>query len=171
MIKFLSSQWLGLEDLGRKELEKMRPTAERAVEKAGRHFMNEVKKTLSGERSGKVYPVGRRGRVYQASAPGEPPASRSGALRRSITMTEPRWVGWNVSVDVGSALDYARRMEYGGVSTVPHDVTVQVAPGVWRRVKAGTLIRIRARPYFATTYAREAARIDQILEEAVRADR
>lgn len=167
MIKFAPTKWEGLDGMGEEELKKLRAPAARAVTKAGRHFANETKKTLAGQRSGEIYPLGRRGRTYQASAPGEPPASRFGKLRQSITQTDPEWDGWNVSVWVGTNLPYARRLEWGGLSTVPHDVTVQVRPGVWRVVKAGTVIKILPRPYFEPTYLREASTIDRILEEAV----
>lgn len=52
---------------------------------------NEVKKVLSGQRSGRIYKVKKTGGkskksgvVYTASAPGEPPAVRFGTLRTSF---------------------------------------------------------------------------------------
>ena len=52
---------------------------------------NEVKKILSGQRSGRIYKVKKTGGkskksgvVYTASAPGEPPAVRFGTLRTSF---------------------------------------------------------------------------------------
>lgn len=168
-MKFAPSKWEGLDGLGEEELNRLRAPAAKAVTKAGRHFANEVKKTLSGQRSGERYPIGVKGRTYQASAPGESPAVKFGKLKQSITQTDPEWDGWNVTVWVGTNLPYARRLEWGGVSTVPRDVKAQVAPGVWRVIKAGTVIKILPRPYFEPTYLRESAAIDRILEEAVAA--
>lgn len=147
MLKFIVSEWLGLEGMGMAELEKLRPTAEKAVERAGRHLSNAVKKTLTGTRTGRIY-VNRRGRKHQASAPGEPPATLTGKLRQSITTSGPIWDGWNVRVEVGSSMPYAARLEYGGVD------------------RRG--VRILPRPYFQVTMTREEPAIDRILETAVR---
>ncbi len=166
MIVIESTEWKGIDGMGAAEMKKMRAPGERAVRKAVRHFVNEVKKTLQGKRTGRIYPLGFRGRTYQASSPGEPPASRHGHLRQSFTATEPVWRGDDVSAEAGSPLPQARRLEYGGTSVVPRDVNVQVEPGVWRKVKAGTIVRILPRPYVEPTLQREWDRITEILAEA-----
>ncbi len=115
--------------------------AEEKVESAVHVLRNEVLDTLSGTRSGKQYPVpsdanksavtrlgdrkvSRNGqgvltdssgkRYYTASAPGEPPASRTGLLRATIGWyVESKRKGLTKQVvgRVGSPLDYAVRLE------------------------------------------------------------
>lgn len=148
MIGISIGKWEGLDGMGDAEMKKLRAPAERAVKRASMHFEGAVKKTLSGKRSGRIYSVGKRGRKHQASAPGEPPASLTGKLRQSITRSDPVWDGWSVSASIGSALPYARRLEFGGVD------------------RRG--VRILPRPYFAPTSLREGPAIDKILEESVR---
>lgn len=170
MIEFVPGEWEGLAGMADEELNKLRLTAEIAIDRAGLHLESAVKRTLgpdSGPRTGREYVVSKTGATHTASSPGEAPAVRDGALRRSITHSAPKWDGWNVWTDVGTNLVYARRLEWGGVSTVPRDVVVQVAPGVWRVVKAGTVIRILPRPYFAPTVLREEPAIERILDAAV----
>ena len=60
----------------------------------------------TGPHTGRVYKRG--GVTHQASAPGQPPASDTGALSGSI-YTEPDAEGWVV----GSRLAYAAYLEYG----------------------------------------------------------
>lgn len=62
---------------------------------------NEVRNTLVGDiltggRSGRIYRIPGTGASYQASAPGEPPANRTGAFRAS----------WNVSAEGGGGGSY-----------------------------------------------------------------
>lgn len=148
MILMNNFRWEGKDHIGEEEFEALRPGAEKAVFAAALYFEGAVKRTLTGARSGRIYRIGRRGRTYQASAPGEPPASRTGALRQSITHTDPQWSGDNVWVEVGSNLPYAAILEYGGVS--------------WNGA------RILPRPYLASTFLAEADNIDAILEGATK---
>lgn len=46
-----------------------------------------IKEKLTGDRSGRVYRVPGTKTLYTASAPGEPPASRTGTLRNAITFS------------------------------------------------------------------------------------
>lgn len=166
MIRVEDSGWDGLEGFAEEELERMRAPAELAVDRAARHLEAAVKRTLGpagGARSGRWYvvprssfkgaPPGVRNKPrsnptrHQASAPGEPPARLYGDLARSITHSSPRWEGWTVSSEVGTAMAKARRLEYGGVD------------------KRG--IRLLARPYFAPTVLREEAAMEAILDKAV----
>ncbi|MGB9866717.1 MAG: HK97-gp10 family putative phage morphogenesis protein [Bacillota bacterium] len=108
------------------------------MERACQHLVDKVKETLSGQRTGKKYiipglktirereallslkrggPVKltakqREARKYTASAPGEPPAVRTGRLRNSIKY---RIVGTGLSLRgiVGSPLEYAPYLEFG----------------------------------------------------------
>ncbi len=71
-------------------------------------------KTLSGSRSGRIYPLpGGRG-SYQASAPGEPPATRTGALRDSIHVQVQ-----DMKAYVGPRVDYAVDLELGTSRVAP----------------------------------------------------
>lgn len=148
MIRFLPGRWEGLDTLGQEELQRLREPAETGVTRAGMHLANAVKRTLSGSRSGRFYRVSRKGRLHQASAPGEPPAVMFGKLRQSIAVSDPQWDGWNVEVEVGTNLPYARRMEWGGVDSRG--------------------IRILPRPYFGPTVLREQDALDRILEGVFR---
>jgi phage gpG-like protein len=96
-----------------------------AVRNSAEHLRNAIVTKLSGQRTGRIYPVpgtgdrdaGTAPRYYQASAPGEPPASMLGNLRKSIAFTDPERVGDEmrsaVGVD-GKAIPYAARLEFGG---------------------------------------------------------
>lgn len=171
MIEFRPGEWEGIEGMAEEVVAELRTSAELAVDRAGLYLEGEVKRTLGpegGARTGRTYPASKTGPDHQASAPGEPPAVRDGGLRQSITHSAPVWDGWNVSTEVGTNLEYARILEWGGVVVVPRDVRVQVAPGVWRVVKAGTQIRILPRPYFAPAILRAEPTIERILEEAVK---
>lgn len=143
MIKFLT-QWVGLDTLAQEEFEKLRQPTEIAISKATLYFEGRVKKKLGATPA-------RTGRMYgdhQASAPGEPPAPLTTDLRRSITHTPVIWDGDVASAEVGTDRPYGRILEFGGV--------------------AGHGARILPRPYFASTWLEEEARIQEILDHAVR---
>lgn len=168
MIQFEPGNWTGLDGLGEEELEKLRASAELAIDRAGLHLESAIKRTLGpegGPRTGRIYvvpassakrarhPGGRAKRRtnpprHQASAPGEPPAVLFGRLRQSITHSKPTWDGWTVSTEVGTNVEYARRLEWGGID------------------RNG--VRILPRPYIAPTVLREEEAIDRILEQAAR---
>ena len=101
------------------------------------HLQNEIKRTLSGPRSGKKYRVPGTKRYYTASAPGEPPAVRTGRLRNSIKYKLVRGF-MRAKGEVGSSLDYAAQLEFG---------TSKMAP----------------RPYLRPTYEKERQTIKRIL--------
>lgn len=68
---------------------------------------------LQGQRSGKIYMVpGAKHQQYQASAPGEAPAKRTGALasdyKPRVKTENKQFIG-----EVGSVYDYARDLETG----------------------------------------------------------
>ena len=134
MISMNAGDWQGLEGMGEEMLREMKPKAERLMWKAGTKFQAALKLKLSGRRSGIPYPASKRGPAHVASAPGEPPAVWHGALRDSMGFSRPKWVGWMVSMEVGSGLGvggdgkespaYARRLEYGGISFHPWPVKI-----------------------------------------------
>ena len=74
-----------------KTVEEIEQKAKQRGFQAANVLTNEVKKVLSGQRSGRIYKVKKTGGkskksgvVYTASAPGEPPAVRFGTLRTSF---------------------------------------------------------------------------------------
>jgi len=70
-----------------------------------------VDEVLVGERTGNWRRVPGTNRMYRASRPGEPPATRTGDLRRSIAVSSVQGQGMSTTVKVGSALHYARELE------------------------------------------------------------
>jgi hypothetical protein len=162
VIEFQPGEWEGVEGMGLEELEKLRASAELAVDRAGLILESEVKQTLGGSipRTGRFYVVpassakgphgGRRKNPprHQASAPGEPPARLFGDLIRSITHSAPKWDGWSVSTEVGSNRPQARRLEWGGVDNRG--------------------VRILPRPYFEPSFLRAEDKIEAALDSSVR---
>lgn len=93
---------------------KIRGGREKALEAAGRALSTEVKRVLlRGSRSGREYNVPGTKTTYTASAPGEPPAPRTGDLANSYTfsVSSPR-------VIVGSPKPQAQ-LEYGWGHAAP----------------------------------------------------
>ena len=69
---------------------------------------------LTGEREGRTYRIPGTEKTYQASKPGEPPASRVGDLRRKYTF---RTKGH--AAEVGNPLEYAYYLEKGTRKMAP----------------------------------------------------
>lgn len=163
MIK-MKGTWIGLDKLGAEELEKLRAPQAKSVIKATLYFEGRIKEKLTGPRHGRMYFVHRnrkrqgrnsrgqytqKGFTHQASAPGEPPASWSGDYRKSIThgiAVE----GDEVSGEVGTSVEYARILEYGGVTGRGH------------------LVRILPRPLWEITWIEEQTNLEAILNESVK---
>lgn len=162
MIDFDGGRWEGLDGLGQELLRQERPRAERGVMQGAIHLENQVKRTLTGARSGRIYRVSKKGAVHVASAPGEPPAVLYGNLRNSVGHSDLEWeTPWVVVVLVGPGLgqkprggapdpsrSYARRLEYGGVDS------------------RGVLIL--PRPYMEPTVQRERATVHRLMEAPFR---
>ncbi len=76
---------------------------------------------LAGERSGQTYKVPFTKRTYTASAPGEPPAVRTGTLRSRYTWEVTKEDGKYTGI-VGNPLEYAAALERGTskMSPRPH---------------------------------------------------
>jgi hypothetical protein len=159
MIRFRSGdEWEGLDGMMDETIEELRPKAALAMKRSVLRFESELKKTLTGKRSGRTYRVSRAGNLHVASAPGEPPAVLFGALRNSVGHTEPKWRDrTTIEAEVGTGLGvtsggqespaYARRLEYGGADS------------------RGVIIW--ARPYMAPTAERVDPIIEEILERAL----
>ena len=127
-----------------------------AVEEAARRVRGAVVEKLSGQRSGKIYRVPRTGVLYQASAPGEPPAVMLENLKKNINSSNAIVEGNTVRAEVGVDLEvvpYAKRLEFGGYSTTKQGGTVYIAP----------------RPYLRPTFFEQEANVDALLRrEATR---
>ena len=165
-MKVESSDWMGLKGFAQDILKELRRPAEEGVRDAARLFQRETQEQLTGQRSGRQYrvlqsgsmipvaygPQPKRkkggGKLHTASSPGESPAVLTGRLRRSIAVDGPTWVGtWEVMADVGTNVEYARRLEYGGEDRLGR--------------------KMEARPYFAPAWLRSRDRVDAILQAAI----
>jgi hypothetical protein len=179
LIEFRGS-WSGLETLGPEAFEELKPRAIVAVTTAAVYFVSELKKTLTGKRSGRPYELGeqkvrfaagkgsgarlveftaRKGKastIHIASAPGEPPAVLYGNLRNSVGLTPATFDGEStVSSEVGIGL---------GVDSKANLTAESYA----RRLEFGGIdkrgVMIEKRPYFQPTIERTETRINKILE-------
>lgn len=156
VLRVQTGVWQNADNLSAAAFAELRPKAERLMMEVGVRFTNELKKTLTGARTGRTYTVSRTGKPHTASAPGEPPAVMFGNLRNSVSYSRPRWVDMTLEIDVGVGLGakpgggeqdpattYARRLELGGTD------------------KRG--ITILPRPYMLPTAMRMQPVIDRIL--------
>ena len=107
---------------------------ERNLQEASLYMVGELRKTNSGQKSGRVYKVPGTQAEYTASAPGESPARRTGDLAKSF--------GWEKKNDttyiVGNDRKYALHLEKG---------TSKMAP----------------RPYFVSTFNANTDKIKELL--------
>jgi hypothetical protein len=156
LIDFRSAdRWENLDGFVERELEKLVPIAMRAVKRSALYLEGEVKRTLSGSRSGRSYKVSRTGRLHIASAPGEPPAVLMGVLRNSVVHSEPVREGDRIFSNVGPGAGqdeadippYAVRLEFGGIDSRG--------------------VMIEARPYMTPTAERARSVIEQQLHQAM----
>jgi phage gpG-like protein len=90
-----------------------------------------AKVSMSGPKSGRVYK--RRGREHQASAPGEAPAIDTGALVNSIQVE----ASGDLSAVVGTNMEYAAILEFGGVRMAPRPWLGPAFESVRDRFQAG----------------------------------
>jgi len=91
---------------------KMRDIAQKRMVEAVNEVRNTTLKTLSGERTGRIYTIPGTHRTYTASSPGEPPAQRLGELRQSVsTLVVGR--GDSLTGAVGTDKKYGPMLEYG----------------------------------------------------------
>ena len=151
----------------------LKPKMTRGVVAATLHLQGAIKRKLSRRGTGRTYR--RRKVLHQASAPGEAPVVDSGRLRNSIAFTDPVWEGWSVSAEVGTNVEYAKLLEYGG--RIPASVqnvrahTRRTSKGTMSNVRAHTrdmpARRIAARPYMRPTVEEETPRIEKVLRDAV----
>ena len=96
----------------------MKDSAVQRMYAATNEVRNETIRTLSGNRSGRVYRVPGTQVTYVASAPGEPPAVQTGQLRNSVkgrVYTE----GASVKGEVGTELMKGLYLEKGTINMAP----------------------------------------------------
>ena len=125
----------------------LKPKMTRGVVAATLHLQGAIKRKLSRRGTGRTYR--RRKVLHTASQPGQPPALDTGRLRNSIAVTDPKWDGWSVSAEVGTNVEYARILEFGG------------------RTGRRNATRIAPRPYMRNTVEEETPRIEKVLRDAV----
>ena len=87
-------------------------------------------KVLRGKRSGRRYKKPHMKTHYTASAPGEPPAVRTGALRESFRPVSQeensRGNGLSVNVSIATDKNYARALDVGTERIKPRPYTERV---------------------------------------------
>jgi len=108
-------------DNSREAMRQINQTFKTRMEDACMEVQNTVVETLSGSRSGRFYYVPGTRKIYQASAPGEPPATATARLRQSIAHEVSR--DGRVGA-VGTDIPYGPGLEYG---------TKRVAARPWLR--------------------------------------
>lgn len=91
------------------------------LEKASIHMLNEVDEKITGPRTGAEYRVPSTARKYTASAPGEPPAVRTGDLRRHMSYQLKR-EGSEIFSAIGNKLEYANYLEHGTTDAMGQDL-------------------------------------------------
>ncbi|MHA1302192.1 MAG: HK97 gp10 family phage protein [Candidatus Heimdallarchaeaceae archaeon] len=125
------------------EVAKKLPTIEEArVRQATLIWHGSVVRTLAGTRSGRVYRVPETKKTYRASAPGEPPAVRTGALRSRYGFKFTRERG-NFVGQVGNPLEYSLYLEKGTSRMAPRPHLVASF-----EKERQTIIRLLTRPWF-----------------------
>ncbi len=103
---------------------------------------DKVNETLSQPGHGKVYKVPGTSVEYTASAPGEPPATATGNLKKSVHWSV-EGEGADIVGRVGTDQDYGKSLEYG---------TSKMAPRPWLRKsfeqEEGKVKQIFEKPWF-----------------------
>lgn len=97
-------------------------------------------KIHKGERSGRIYRLGRKGhyRYHQASAPGEPPKSDTGNLASHTYSSHPKFLEAHVISDAA----YSEALEHG-------------------------TYKMAARPFMAVTVSENKEMIDQMVHSSI----
>lgn len=113
--------------------------------RAANEMRNASNLVLRGQRSGRIYRVPHSKRYYQASAPGEPPAVRTGALRQSFV---PRSKGYEdgstfvVEAEIHTNTKYAGWLDEGTAKMAARPYSKRIQDKAYPKVK-----RIFEEPY------------------------
>ena len=84
--------------------------SEAVMESATRMVMNDVIQSINNKGKGRIYY--RKGIPHQASAPGDPPATDTGELKRNIAMSVTKR-GRTLIGKVFSGMEYSVHLEFG----------------------------------------------------------
>lgn len=148
-----------MDDVAAEEFHRFLSRGRNAVLAATLHLETVVKRWHSRPGSGRMYRVKRSAfrlgprssrspvRWHQASAPGEPPAPDTGALKRAIGHQYPTTEAGTIRGMVGTNAVQARRLEYGG--------------------RDGRGVYIAPRPAWGPATLEAEARMDAIINEAM----
>lgn len=105
-------------------------------------IQNEARKSiLRGPKSGRIYQKYNPKRKHQASAPGQPPASDTGTLVRSIIVEV---VETSLTVIVSAGTKYAKMLEYGTKKMLARPFLIPALEAVKEKAKAIVTKYIRA---------------------------
>jgi len=99
-------------------IQKIQAESLERMEKAVITVKNATVTKLSGQRKGRIYKVPGSNRTYQASAAGEPPATRLGELKDSVKWTIETQ-GKEITGTVGTDKEYGAVLEFGSSKILP----------------------------------------------------
>lgn len=135
----------GLEEV-RRALHEYGDVAERALDEesaatAQRVRSEAVRSIQRGPKSGRTYPPirGRRGSPHTASAAGQPPATDTGTLVRSIAAERGSDGVWSV----GTSIRYGKYLEFGTQQMAERPWLRPAARRAFRRFAARVVARLR----------------------------
>ena len=94
--------------------DKIEKAKEERLREIGKFMVSQLEQALEGEGSGRTYRIPGTNIYYQASAPGEFPAERTGQLRNSNFFVIDSDI-----VNIGTPLDYGLHLEKGTVNMSP----------------------------------------------------
>lgn len=148
--------------------QKIKETGPKRLREAALLAQREIKQTLTGQRSGRTYRVPGTRRQYTASAPGEPPAVRTGRLRSVIRIEVDKDKMEAVVGPEKMAPDYPAMLEFG---TQGHLQSAPVSvggshglPTPARRSQSMSMRgRMAPRPFMAPTFLRIKSALQNIL--------
>lgn len=139
--------------------DKIERTAKERLEAACIRVHKEASEILVGQRSGRQYYVPGTGTRYTASAPGEPPASRTGlaGLRGHISWEMALENGDPVGL-VGTDVKYGPMLEFG-TKTIHH-----VSLNTGEKVAMGST-SMAARPWLRPAFEKSEPAVKAIMEK------
>ncbi len=98
--------------------------------KAALMVERKAKELMAEAKHGRWYLKPNTSAMYQASAPGEAPAVRTGVLQSSVSHTQPKMgIDGIIHCYVGSDIDYALYLELG---VKRQDIGIEAEGGDWR---------------------------------------